>query len=354
MTSYASGGTVAIGNKNVGDGHPIYIMADVGLTNGGDIERAMRLINIVAEMGVDAIKFQMIGPDTLLGDKTVEYTYTTFNDGPVTENMYDMFRALSYSDEQWFSIASYARQRGLEFICTAHFMGAIPILERIGVNIHKICTWSATHKRLVQEMGKTGKPLMLDTGASTASGLNDVFDWHAGSGGRGAVILHDFHTTDCSDMNFRAILHMKTTYGVPIGYTPQGRDIDMDFMAIGLGVNVLEKRITTDRSIPKNGHNKALEPDEFADWLRRVRALEASLGLAAVVPTKADIDQTRQYFKSLYTKKDISTGALLTDDVLEARRPGTGISARAIDEVCGRRAARDIPKETMLAWTDLQ
>ncbi len=354
MNIHLSGDTVAVGNKVIGDGHPIYIMADVGLTNGGDLDRAMKLIDCVAELGVDAIKFQMIGPETLLGDKSVEYTYPTLKDGSITENMYEMFKGLSYTEEQWSTIANYARQKNLEFICTAHYLGAVPILERVGVNIHKICTWSVTHKRLVQEIGKTGKPLMLDTGASTAAELSELFAWHGAAGGRGVVILHDFHTAERDEMNFRAIPYMKRTYAAPVGYTPQGRDLDMDFMAIGLGASILEKRITLDRSIPKNGHIKALEPDEFKDWLGRVRQLEASLGMANVLPTKTDLEQTKRYFKSLYSKVDIRAGEVLSDEHLEARRPGTGISARLVDDVCGRRAARDIPKETILNWDDFQ
>lgn len=354
MNIQISGDCVAVGNKVIGDGHPIYIMADVGLTNGGDIERTMRLIDTAAELGVDAVKFQMIGPETLLGDKSVEYTYPTLKGDPVTENMFEMFKGLSYSEEQWVSIANYTREKGLEFVCTSHYMGAVPILERIGVNIHKICTWSVTHKRLVQEIGKTGKPLMLDTGASTAAELSELFAWHGAAGGRGVVILHDFHTTARNEMNFRAIPYMKRNYAAPVGYTPQGRDSDMDFMAIGLGANILEKRITLDRATPKNGHIKALEPDEFKDWLLRVRELETSLGMPTVLPTKIDLEQTQRYFKSLYSKVDISEGTVFTDEHLEARRPGTGISARLVDDVCGRRAAREIPKETLLSWNDLQ
>ena len=195
---------------------------------------------------------------------------------------------------------------------------------------------------------------MLDTGACTEAELNELFGWHRSTGGRGGVILHDFHTNDINEMNFRAIPYMKSLYGLPVGYTPQGRDFDVDFMAVGLGVNILEKRITTDRAIPKNGHHKALEPNEFQDWLKRVRTLETSLGTAAVLATKTDIEQTKRYFKSLYAKSDIKAGDVIGDDELEARRPGTGLSARLVDQVCGRRAARDIPKETMIAWTDLQ
>lgn len=353
MSNNFTSASIKVGNRYIGDGHPIYIMADLGLTNGGDIDRAFNLIDAAASMGVDAVKFQMIGPDTLLGDKEVEYTYPTLNDGPKTENMYEMFSKLNYTEQEWIKIAQHVRSKGLEFICTAHTIEAVPLLEKIDVNIHKICTWSMTHKRLIQEIGKTGKPLMLDTGMFTTQTLSRTLDWHTEAGGRGALILHDFHTTNHTQMNFRAIPYMKNFYGFPVGYTPQGRDNDMDFMSIGLGVNILEKRLTSDRSIPQNGHIKALEPDEFASWICRVKELEETLGFSSVLPTDEDKKSSEVFFKSLYLNCDVKEGETITDSMLSARRPGDGISPSLIDDICGRRILRDMESETKLSWNDL-
>ena len=346
-------GPVRVGSKNIGDGHPIYIMADLGLTNGGDLKRTFELIDVAASAGVDAVKFQMINPDVLLGDKSVEYTYPTLNDGPKTENMYEMFSKLNYSEAEWTEIAQYVHSKNLEFICTAHTIEAVPVLEKIGVNIHKICTWSVTHKRLVQEIGKTGKPFLLDSGAFTTTSLGRTLNWHTESGGRGAIILHDFHTTNISQMNFRAIPFMKQFFGFPVGYTPQGRDYDMDFMSIGLGVNVLEKRLTLDRSIPQNGHIKALEPEEFSTWINRVKELEETLGYFTVLPTDDDLEGSRKYFKSLHLKCDLKKGDIIQPEMLSARRPGDGISASQVDEICGKIAARDLKNETKLSIHDI-
>jgi len=344
---------VVIGNKKIGDGHPIYIMADLGLTNGGELERTFKLIDFASEMGVDAVKFQMINPDSLLGDKTVEYTYPTLKNGNKKENMYKMFSKLNYTEEEWVKIAEYSRDKGLEFICTAHTLEAVPLLEKINVNVHKICTWSMTHKRLIQEIGKTGKPLMLDTGMFTTQTLARTLDWHNETGGRGAIILHDFHTITHSQMNFRAIPYMKEMFGFPVGYTPQGRDCDLDYMSIGLGVNVLEKRLTIDRSIPQNGHIKALEPDEFLKWIKRVNELQESLGFLTVIPTRDDYEISKWAFKSLYANQNIKSGEVIMDEMLAARRPGDGISASMVDDVCGKKAAKDIAKDTKLTWNDL-
>jgi len=345
---------VQIGKRGVGDGNPVYIMADIGLTNGGDLKRTFKLIELVAQLGVDAVKFQMIGPEVLLGDKTVEYTYETFNDGLKTENMFDMFSKLTYTEEEWIQIKTYVDKHNLEFICTAHYIDAIPLLEHLDVKVHKICTWSMTHKRLIQAMGKTGKPILLDTGAFTPNTLDRTLDWYLQAGGRGIIILHDFHSNEIDEMNFRSVPYLKCRYGFPVGYTPQGRDYDMDYLAIGLGVNVLEKRITLDRSIPENGHNKALEPDEFDQWLKRVRELERALGAFSLLPTQADLVQSKNYFKSLYSKNNIEQHRIISDEMLEARRPGTGISASQVDQVCGCRAIRFIPAGKMLTFDDLK
>jgi len=329
-------------------------MADLGLTNSGDLKRTFELIDIAANTGVDAVKFQMINPDKLLGDKSFEWTYPTLNDGPKTENMYEMFLKLNYSDEEWSEIAQYARSKNLEFICTAHTIEGVPLLEKIGVSIHKICTWSVTHKRMVQEMGNTGKPLMLDTGTFTTNSLARTLNWHTESGGRGAIILHDFHTTNHAQMNFRAIPYMKHFFGYPVGYTPQGRDCDLDFMSIGLGVNVLEKRLTVDRGIPQNGHIKALEPDEFSGWIERVKELEEALGLFTVLPTDDDNEASKKYFKSLFLNCDLVEGEVIQTDMLSARRPGNGISASEVDYVCGKKTTRDLKNGTKLGWSDFE
>lgn len=354
MNNQGSVSPIRIGDKYIGDGHPIYIMADLGLTNGGDIERTFNMIDLAADMGVDAVKFQMIGPDMLLGDKAVEYTYPTLNDGPKTENMYEMFTKLNYSEEEWMKIASYVRSKKLEFICTSHTFEAVSVLEKIGVNIHKICTWSMTHKRLIQEIGKTGKALMLDTGMFTTQTLARTLNWHAEMGGRGALVLHDFHTADHSQMNFRAIPYMKQFFGFPVGYTPQGRDKDLDFMSIGLGANFLEKRLTTDRSIPQNGHIKALNPDEFSAWIERVRELESALGLSTVLPTDDDKKSSKIFFKSLYLNRDVKEGDYISDEMLSARRPGDGIPACLVDDICGKKAAKDLKQGTKLSPEDFQ
>ena len=102
---------VKIGSKKIGKDQKIYIIGDVGLTNNGSLKDTFKLINILSNLGVDAIKFQMIGPEVLLGDKEIKYTYPTLKSGKKTENMFSMFSNLSFSSSEWKKISKLCKKK---------------------------------------------------------------------------------------------------------------------------------------------------------------------------------------------------------------------------------------------------
>ncbi len=344
---------VKIGSKKIGKDQKIYIIGDVGLTNNGSLKDTFKLINILSNLGVDAIKFQMIGPEVLLGDKEIKYTYPTLKNGKKTENMFSMFSNLSFSSSEWKKISKLCKKKKIEFICTSHFSNAVDFLEKLKIKVHKICTWSQTHRRMIEKMGQTRKPLIIDTGAYTKKDFNEMVKWYRSKGGKDLIVLHDFHTKNEKFMNFKSIPYIKKKYKCVVGYTPQGRDDTMDLVAIGLGAQVIEKRITLDRSTPKNGHFKALEVEEFKNWLNKIKKVEVALGKEQIIPTPDDIKDSKKYFKSLYVNRDIKKGEILKDYMIEERRPGTGISAKKIYQIIGKKIKKNLPKGKMISFKDI-
>jgi N-acetylneuraminate synthase/N,N'-diacetyllegionaminate synthase len=345
---------IKVGRRVIGDGNPIFIMADVGVTNGGDFERSKKLIEAAAAAGADAIKFQFIGRDDLLGeDRTTKATFTCHDGEVVERTLHDLFEPFDYSESEWKELCDFSKSLGLEFICTSHVLAAVPILDRVGVDIHKICAWSSDHKRLIQALGRSGKPLMLDTGNYTTTTLAQTLDWHSTSGGRGAVLLHDFHTSKPEEMNFNAIPYMRKQFGFPVGYTPQETNDRLDYMSIGLGASVLERRLTLDVTIRELGHAKAYEPDQFTEWVTSVRRAEQALGFEAVIPPPANLEATKGFYKSLFVNRDLIEGEVLTDCMLSSHRPGTGILAGRVDEIIGRRINKSLSKHHMLSIDDI-
>lgn len=317
---------VKIGDRMIGDGYPIYLMADLGLTNGGDLERGKELIRIAADLGVDAVKFQMIDAERLLGDHSIEYTYPTLAAGPRTENMLEMFKGLEFNDDEWAALKDTADEHGLDTIITSHYEGAVARINKLDLKVNKICTWSLNHRRMIESLAANGKPLIFDTGTITRQDLLQLEDIYKKAGGGPLVVLHDFHTPEEAEMNFRAF-EVYRELGMVAGYTPQGRSDWLDFMSVGMGAAILEKRLTTSRQIPANGHWKAHEPDEFAEWMERVRKCETALGNPVVEPTTIDRIDTAKYYKSAFLLVDVKAGDVIRQEHVEFKRPGSGVGS---------------------------
>jgi len=306
-----------------------FVIADIGLTNDGSISTCLELIDAASDLGVDAVKLQMLDADELINNKDVEYTYPTLLKGEITENMVDMFKAIEFTDEEWSLIRKHCDLRNIGLIVTSHVSSAVNRISKLDLPVNKICTWSLSHWTMIRDLAQNGKPLIIDTGTITKSELDELNKFYSNNGGGDLIILFDFHTTDIFDRNFRAIVDLVESDYV-VGYTPQGRSDWLDFMSIGLGVSVIEKRLTLSRIHPKNGHWKAHEPTEFSKWLQKIKDCYAALGRKALIPTKYDLESTRNWYKSALLVKNVSKGDIITESDFIFKRPGTGVSSKEI------------------------
>lgn len=312
-------------------GNGIFVMADLGLTCGGDFERSIKLIDTAAELGVDAVKFQMLDSGELLGDRSVEYTYPTLLKGKITENMYEMFLRLQFTDDEWMQIKRHCDTNGIGLVVTSHVESAVDRVNQLELPVNKICTWSLSHYRMIGALAKNGKPLVIDTGTIDLDDLAHLQNFYREAGGGEIIILYDFHTSDPDEMNFQAIRSLIEA-GYKVGYTPQGRRDWLDYMAIGLGATFVEKRLTLSREIAENGHWKAHDPSEFRVWLENLKECHRALGSGVLKPTTQDLKDAQRYYKSAHLIRDVKEGDLICESVFEYKRPGTGLSSREIYE----------------------
>lgn len=342
---------IDIGHKRIGDGHPIFCIAEAGTTANGDLNTAKELIHVAADSGFDAVKFQTIDPEQL-SDRTVVYRYKTLT-GEAQENMYEMFKSLVFSPEQWHELAETARKAGILFFSTIDYPAGVDILLECGVPAFKIGSWDVTFDQLLARVAATGKPIVFDLGPSTLEDVAHLIDICNAHGNTQLLPLHDFHTDLPSQMNMRTISFLKRVLRSPVGFSSPGRKDDLDLMAVALGANALEKRISLRRESSGHHHVLCLEPHECRPWLERVRTAEQALGREGLFPSDADLRDARQYFRSLATCAPVAQGEMFTWSNLDAKRPGTGIPMRHAELFLGRKAKRDIPANTLLTWSDL-
>jgi N,N'-diacetyllegionaminate synthase len=306
-----------------------FVLADLGLTNGGCLSTALELVKIAGELGVDAVKFQMLDADELINNKEVEYTYPTILEGSKTENMVKMFKHLEFNDREWGEIKFLCEKLNLGLIITSHVMSAVDRIEPLNLPVNKICTWSLSHWQMIERLASNGKPLIIDTGTINTDDLRELETFYRNAGGGEIIILFDFHTKDLSDRNFLAIKTLINS-GFTVGYTPQGREDWLDFMSIGLGASIIEKRLTLSRTRPMNGHWKAHEPSEFAEWIRCVRDCAQALGEPVLTPTKDDLEAAKRWYKSAFLNQDVCEGQVILNEHFTFKRPGHGISSKEV------------------------
>jgi sialic acid synthase SpsE len=342
---------IRIGGNQIGGGAPCFLAAEVGTTCNGNMKMALELVDAAAAAGLDSIKFQTINPDQL-SDKSVTFRYKT-KDGWAEENMYNMFKGLVFTQEEWQEIAGYTRSKGLVFFSTVDYYEGVDILEACDAPVHKNGAWDVTYEPLIIKMAQTRKPLMLDLGPATLAHVARYIDLAKQHGTGEVILFHDFHTDVPAEMNMRNIPTLRDAFGVPVGFSAPGRQDDLDMLAIALGADAIEKRMTLDRTASGHYHAISLEPDEMTQWVARIRAAEQALGSRDVRPSQADADGAVRYFRSICTTRPVRRGEVFSRKNLDGKRPGTGIPTSYLAYFWGRPARTDLPVDTLLTWKDV-
>jgi sialic acid synthase SpsE len=329
----------------------VYLIAEVGTTCLGDFNGAIALVEAAAKAGCDAVKFQVIDPDQI-SDKSV--TYPMMVQGKLEYvNMYEMLQRLKFSEAKWRGIAERCQSLGVEFFATADFIEGVEMLDRVGVNVHKIGAWDSNYRQLIERIGRTGKPMFADLGPTTASEVTDMVRWYTEAGGPAVLFMHDFHTQVDTQMNMRTIQLLNQMYPWPAGFSSPAQDETLDIASVALGACYVEKRLTLDRSQVSFHAHESLEPDELKAWVDTMRHVERSLGRAEILPSDVDLQGKLKYYRSICTLVPVKKGERFTEQNLGAKRPGTGIPTERFEEFLGRMASRDMSADTLLEEGDI-
>jgi sialic acid synthase SpsE len=344
--------TISIGSRKLGRGQPCYLIAEVGTTSLGDIDMALRLVQAAADAGMDAVKFQLIDPEQV-SDPTA--TYPIVVDGKEQRvNMKEMFSRLRFSEAQWQRIAAACRARRVDFFATVDFIAGVELLERLGAPVHKIGAWDGTYRQLIEAIGRTRKPMLVDLGPTTEAEIDAMVAWYRGAGGADVLFLHDFHTDQDRQMNLRAISYLERKYGWPVGFSSPALDIDLDVSALTLGAAFIEKRLILDRRQSAFHAHESSEPAELKAWVARMRHVERALGEEAVRPSDKDLAGAKLYYRSLCTLAAVRKGDAFTEKNIGAKRPGSGLPTDLMEKVLGRKAKRDLKADTLITREDFE
>lgn len=267
--------TVTIGNRVVGGGRPAYVIAEIGLNHNGDVELAKRLIDVAADAGADAVKFQKRTPEIC----TPEHMRDIPRETPWGTMSYLEYRhRVEFDRDQYIEVGDHALLRGLEWFASPWDVPSVAFLEKLQVVAHKVASASLTDIELLEALRDTGKPLIVSTGMSTV----EQIDRALGVVGTDRVVLMHATSTypmEPTEANLRVIPMLRDRYpGVPVGYSGHERGLQISLAAVALGAVAVERHITLDRTMWGSDHAASLEPTGLAHLVRDIRIVEAAMG----------------------------------------------------------------------------
>ncbi len=344
---------VRIGDKLIGPGYPTYIIAEAGVNHKGSLEAARRMIDEAKRAGADAIKFQ-----TYKAEKLVTRTAPRYWDDPeATGTQYAIFkRSDCFGEDEYRALFQHAQNVGITWLSTAFDLDAVHFLDELGMPAFKVASADLTNYPLLIEIAKTGKPVILSTGASELPEIHAAVDFLHLHGCRDLVLLYcvlSYPTAD-EDAHLRRIQTLQQAFpDIPVGFSDHTVPDDCVIVpsaAVALGAMCIEKHFTLDRSLPGDDHYLSVDPQQLATLVRNIRTIEKALGNPHFGVQSAE-EQARKYARrSIVSAVFIPMGTVITPDMLIMKRPGTGIPPAEVPHLVGRRATVDIQPDTIITW----
>jgi N-acetylneuraminate synthase len=264
---------VKIGNTLVGDGHPCYVVAEIGINHNGDVDLAKKLIDVAVSAGCNAVKFQK---------RTIEIVYSAEElarprESPFGTTNGDLKRALELGRDQYGQIDQFCREKGIAWFASSWDEPSVDFISQFDVPCHKIASASLTDDGLLRHTRSKGKPIVLSTGMSSLEQID-----HAVKvlGKSDLVLLHSCSTYPAlyEELNLRVIPVLRQQFGVPVGYSGHETGLPSSVAAVAIGSCMVERHITLDRSMWGSDHAASLEPNGLHRLVRDIRLVETSLG----------------------------------------------------------------------------
>jgi N,N'-diacetyllegionaminate synthase len=327
--------TFALGPRQVGDGQPCFVLAEVASAHGGSVDAALRMLEAAFKMGADGIKFQLFRAEMLV-----------VRLHPLRRD----FEQIELTEKEWRKVLRAARASGLAVLAEAFDRPSLELAAEEGVDGYKVHTTDMENPEFIRAVGERDKPVLFATGGVAEDVARDAL---ALSGNAPAALLHGFQTfpTPVEEIRFRELAAWKERYRVPVGFldhTDGGSAFALvaPALAVAWGANLVEKHFTLDRSEKGYDYQSSLNPEDFYRMVELLRQAESAAGEGPAAQSEAAGRYHRLMARHVVAGSLISRGEVLTAEKLAYKRTDVrfepGFSPRDSHRVIGRRASRPI------------
>ncbi|MDA1001178.1 MAG: N-acetylneuraminate synthase family protein [bacterium] len=330
----------AIDGREIGEGRPAYVIAEIGANHNGDFDTACKMIREAKRAGADAVKLQ-----SFLADQLVTRDHPEYESLKQTE----MPRA-------WYApLLEAAREAGITLFSTATNEITLAWMEEDGFPCYKIASGNITHLPLIRKVARLGKPLIVSTGSAGMGEIERAVETIRAEGNDAIMLLHcvSNYPAEPGEINLRFMKTMRRAFGCPVGYSDHTIGTAVPLAAVAAGASAVEKHFTLDKNAEGDDHVLSLEPDELARLIADIRIAEEALGSGVKVIGEKEKKGTLLSRRTLHAARVIPEGTTITEEMLSILRPADGLSPDMLDFVIGRVAKRKIEEQEPITWGDL-
>lgn len=327
----------------------VFVIAEAGVNHNGDVALAHRLVDIAADAGADAVKFQTFSAERVAGAEAPKAAYQR-ETTEAKESQRDMLRRLELPREAHPALMRQCEKRGIEFMSTPFDPDSADFLASVGLRRFKIGSGELTNRPFLAHVARHGRPMILSTGMAETDEIAAAIATVRQGGAADISLLHCVtnYPADPADMNLRAMRTMADSFGVPVGLSDHTIGIAVPAAAAALGATIIEKHFTLDRDLPGPDHRASIDPAGLKDMIAAIRTVTMALGDGIKRPAESEAENRTLVRRSLVAARDIPEGATLDETMIDIRRPGTGMPPSSRDAVIGRRARQTIPAGSLL------
>ena len=353
----------------------VYIIAEAGVNHNGSIEMAKQLIDVAAEAGADAVKFQTFKAERVISRYApkAEYQKRTTTE---TESQLEMVRKLELDEQAHRILIDYCQLKEIYFLSSPFDFDSIDLLAKtFDLPCLKIGSGEITNGPFLLKAAMTGKNIILSTGMSTLGEVEEALGvlafGYIGSGRDASVrrfrdafqteeaqralkenvkLLHctSEYPAPFEEVNLAVLETMRLAFGLPVGLSDHTQGIAVPIAAVALGASIIEKHFTLAKTLPGPDHKASLEPYELKEMIKSIRQVETALGSSMKIPTRSESKNRDMARKSLVAAKLIQKGDIFSPENLAIKRPGTGISPINYWDLLGKRSDKDYSEDELI------
>jgi len=343
---------IEILSRKIGDGHPVFFIAEAGVNHNGSLEMGKQLIDVGVDAGADAVKFQTFKTENIIIPNAPKSSYhIETTGGDKEQSWYELLKTQEMSREMHIDLVNYCNEKGILFMSTPYDEVSADLLQQLDVPAFKIASTDTNNTPLLRHIARKGRPMIISTAMATMEEVEEAITVVRAEGLSDLVVLQctGNYPACLEDSNLRVMQSYREKLNCLVGYSDHTPDLINPIAATALGACVYEKHFTLDKNLPGPDHRMSLDPIELKKTIEAIRNTEASLGNNQKSVLSEENENRKKLRKSLVANVDIVKGATITSGMITAKRPGSGIPPNKLDFFLNRRASKDIPKGVLLS-----